>query len=176
MTVRISYVKYNLKLSIGEKIVSDIVIIYNIMLAEQYYIHVLYHIIIGTIHSPIFTMPWLVSSQHECSLSADRLLDCLDEKNPKAASVTWYACSVNSLRAGSIWATAPTASSATFMQSLRVSDTILGVKHAHRPASVISLHPTSSSCQTPCAINNIIVITKVWRQPSSYIRQTVIII
>jgi hypothetical protein len=37
MTVRILYLKYNLKLSIGEKIVSDIVIIYNIMLAEQYY-------------------------------------------------------------------------------------------------------------------------------------------
>lgn len=107
--------------------------------------------------SPIFTMPWLVSSQHDCSLRADKLLDCLDEKNPRAASVTWYACNVNSLRAGSIWATAPTASSATFMQSLRVSETILGVRHAHRPASVISLHPTNSSCQTPCITRRHIV-------------------
>lgn len=107
-------------------------------------------------------MPWLVSSQQDCSLSADRLLDCLDEKKPRAASVTWYACSVNSFRAGSIWATAPTASSATFMQSLRVSDTILGVRHAHRPASVISLHPISSSCHTPCVcINSIIIIVYI---------------
>lgn len=109
---------------------------------------------------PIFTIPWLVSSQHDWSLRAAKLFDCLDEKNPKAASVTWYACRLNSFRAGNIWATAPTASSATFMQSLRVSDTILGVRHAHRPASVISLHPISSNCQTPC--NNFDVVLVIF--------------
>lgn len=123
----------------------SILILYII---HRYFIHE--YFVLWRFNSPIFTMPWLVSSQHDWSLSVDRLLDCLDEKNPNAASVTWYACNVNSLRAGSICATAPTASSATFMQSLRVKETILGVRHAHRPASVISLHPTSSSCQTPC--------------------------
>lgn len=38
-----------------------------------------------------------------------------------------------------------TASSAMLMQSVSVRDTIRGVRHAHKPASVISLHPVNSS-------------------------------
>lgn len=38
-----------------------------------------------------------------------------------------------------------TASSAMLMQSVSVRETIRGVRHAHKPASVISLHPVNSS-------------------------------
>lgn len=54
-------------------------------------------------------------------------------------------CRENSYKEGSSWATAPTASSATFIQSANDKETILGVRHAHSPASVISLHPASSN-------------------------------
>jgi hypothetical protein len=57
-------------------------------------------------------------------------------------------CSENSYREGSSWATAPTASSATFIQSASDNDTIRGVRHAHSPASVISLQPASSSSKS----------------------------
>lgn len=59
-------------------------------------------------------------------------------------------CSENSYNDGSSCATAPTASSATLMQSASESETILHVRHAHRPASVISLHPASSSSNNDC--------------------------
>lgn len=59
-------------------------------------------------------------------------------------------CNENSYSEGNSCATAPTASSATLMQSARESDTIRGVKQAHRPASVISLHPASSSSNSDC--------------------------
>lgn len=54
-------------------------------------------------------------------------------------------CRENSYSEGNSCATAPTASSATFMQSANDRDTIRGVRHAQSPASVISLHPASSS-------------------------------
>lgn len=54
-------------------------------------------------------------------------------------------CNENSYKDGNSCATAPTASSAIFIQSARDNDTIRGVKHDHSPASVTSLHPASSS-------------------------------
>lgn len=60
----------------------------------------------------------------------------------KGDTHTW---SENSYSDGSSWATAPTASSATFIQSANDRETILGVRHAQRPASVISLHPANSN-------------------------------
>lgn len=40
---------------------------------------------------PMFTMPWLVSSQHDCRRKMLKLWLCFGEKYPNAASVTWYA-------------------------------------------------------------------------------------
>ena len=56
-----------------------------------------------------------------------------------------YTCNENSYNEGNSWATAPTASSAMFIQSANDKDTIRGVKHDHRPASVTSLHPANSN-------------------------------
>lgn len=54
-------------------------------------------------------------------------------------------CKENSYKEGNSCATAPTASSAIFIQSANDNETILGVKQDHNPASVTSLHPASSS-------------------------------
>lgn len=59
-------------------------------------------------------------------------------------------CRENSYSEGNSCATAPTASSATFMQSASDRDTIRGVRQAQSPASVISLHPASSSSNSDC--------------------------
>lgn len=59
-------------------------------------------------------------------------------------------CRENSYSEGNSCATAPTASSATFMQSASERDTIRGVRQAQSPASVISLHPASSSSNSDC--------------------------
>lgn len=54
-------------------------------------------------------------------------------------------CRENSYKEGNSCATAPTASSAIFIQSANDSETMRGVKHDHNPASVTSLHPANSS-------------------------------
>lgn len=54
-------------------------------------------------------------------------------------------CNENSYNDGNNCATAPTASSAIFIQSAKDNETMRGVKHAQRPASVTSLHPASSN-------------------------------
>lgn len=59
-------------------------------------------------------------------------------------------CNENSYKEGSNCATAPTASSAILIQSANDNDTIRGVKHDHKPASVTSLHPASSSSNSDC--------------------------
>lgn len=41
------------------------------------------------VHSPIFTMPWFVSSQQDCKRNILKLWLCFGEKYPNAASVTW---------------------------------------------------------------------------------------
>lgn len=56
-----------------------------------------------------------------------------------------HTCNENSYNDGNNCATAPTASSAIFIQSASDNETILGVKHDHKPASVISLQPASSN-------------------------------
>lgn len=56
-----------------------------------------------------------------------------------------HTCNENSYKEGNSWATAPTASSAIFIQSASDNETIRGVKHDHNPASVTSLHPANSS-------------------------------
>ena len=60
------------------------------------------------------------------------------------------ACNENSYNDGSSCATAPTASSAIFMQSASDKETMRGVRQAQRPASVTSLQPASSSSKRLC--------------------------
>lgn len=64
-----------------------------------------------------------------------------------------HTCNENSYSDGNNCATAPTASSAIFIQSASDNETILGVKHDHRPASVISLQPASSNSNNDWKIN-----------------------
>lgn len=59
-------------------------------------------------------------------------------------------CNENSYKEGNSCATAPTASSAMLIQSANDRDTMRGVRHDHRPASVTSLHPASSSSNKDC--------------------------
>ena len=95
------------------------------------------------------TMPWLVISQQERRRSVSSVWLCLALKKTSAASVTWYACRLSSVRAGRSCAMAPIESSAMLMQSEMVSETMRTLRHDHRPASVISLQPVSSSVVTP---------------------------
>lgn len=59
-------------------------------------------------------------------------------------------CKENSYKEGNSCATAPTASSAMFIQSARDNEMIRGVRHDHKPASVTSLHPANSSSYRHC--------------------------
>ena len=61
-----------------------------------------------------------------------------------------HTCNENSYKEGNSCATAPTASSAMLMQSASDSETMRGVRHDHRPASVISLHPANSNSNNDC--------------------------
>lgn len=61
-------------------------------------------------------------------------------------------CNENSYNEGKSCATAPTASSAIFIQSANDKDTMRGVRHDHRPASVTSLQPASSNSNSDCKL------------------------
>lgn len=69
----------------------------------------------------------------------------LEQAACRAKRCTKLTCNENSYKEGNSCATAPTASSAMLIQSANDSDTMRGVRHDHRPASVTSLHPASSS-------------------------------
>lgn len=96
-------------------------------------------------NSPILTIPWFVISQQDCNFKIFNEVLCFGEKNPKAASVTWYACNENSHSDGKSCATAPIASSEIFTQSANFNDIILGDRQAHNPPSLKSLQQNISN-------------------------------
>lgn len=99
---------------------------------------------------PILRIPWFVISQQDCNLRIFKEAPCFGEKNPKAASVTWYACRENSQSEGSSCATAPTASSEILIQSASLNDTIRGGKQFHNPVSLRSLQQKISNSYRAC--------------------------
>lgn len=93
-------------------------------------------------------------------MQASKLIKCeqmLDTKFLREIQMPFgkLTCNENSYKEGNSCATAPTASSAMLMQSANDRDTMRGVRHDHRPASVTSLHPASSSSNSDYAERNI---------------------